>query len=519
MLVPIRLLETLTSSDQEGGRWETIWQPKQPDVVTVRNAQLKRTVVFTVNGKTMTMNGESRGIPVAPQKIDGRIMLPLRTAAEAFGQRIDWLDGLIVIGDKAFDPHSPETLAAKESIKKMLTDRRKPVNVDQPDTPLASYGASVFFIRYDYTSSALVEQLMVKTGGGNEKAVKLAGKPVLSSAKAIGDELYFVMEVEGRAELAAYHLGKGTVRLVAKIADWKPGDGWVTGIKQMGGELYVVLHYGEITMGSESLYKVDSGALKKVSSAKSYISYEKSGNFLYTTDFTPMFSVADNLYRVDLVKGTSSNIGKSGYAYGIDLSVTPGGGVGFSSVDALYVKDGSLFVLGYDNQNPDDRSAVYRINPADNSQVRVTPPTSRFWLKDDRILYIDASTGYLESVKHDGTDRRTLVQRKASNVTLLGGDLYYMELTGDNLFDVGHVYRYSLSDGKETKLSDRSAVAYYGNKNGVYLWADGYEPGIYRVESDGRNTRLVADSVAAVVPTDQGLLYTLTYQKGVFALK
>ncbi|MFC4101485.1 DUF5050 domain-containing protein [Paenibacillus xanthanilyticus] len=519
VLVPIRLLETLFSQNLAEGRWETIWQPKQPDVVTVRNTRLKRTITFTVNSKTMTVNGESRAIPVAPQKIEGRIMLPLRTAAEAFGQRIDWLNGLIVIGEKPFDLRSPETLAARESIRDILTDKRKPVYLDQQTTPLAAHGNTVVYVRYDYTSSTQVEQLVIKTGDGKEKQLKLEGKPVLSSAKAIGDELYFVREVGGRTELTAYHLAKGTVRRVAAIADWKPGDGWVTDIKQMDGELYVVLHVGDLTMGTEALYKVENGALKKAASAKSFSGYAKSGSFLYMTDFTPMFNVANNLYRIDLAKGTSERIGTQGYAYGVRLSVSPGGGVGFSTVDTLYVKSGSLFVLGYNEQDPNDRGAVYRINPADNSQIRVTAPASKFWLKDDRIVYVNDETGYLESVKLDGTEKRTLVQRKASHVTLVEDELYYMELANDNPFDVGHVYRYRLADGKETKLSDHTAVSYSAGKNGVYYWSDGYQPGIYRVESDGRNTRLIADSVVSVVPTEQGLLYTLAYQKGVFAVK
>ncbi|MFB9328143.1 DUF5050 domain-containing protein [Paenibacillus aurantiacus] len=519
VLVPIRLLETLTSQSAEDGRWETIWQAKQPNVVTVRNSQLKRTVVFTVNSKTMTVNGESRDIQVAPQEVDGRIMLPLRTAAEAFGQRIDWLNGLIVIGKKPFDTQSQQTIAVRDSIKRILTDSRKPVHVDRQITPLAANGDALFYFRYDYAASPLVEKLYRKTGDGKEKQVKLGGSPVLSSAKAIDGELYFVREIESRVELAAYHLKNGTVRQVAKITDWKPADGWVTGIKQLDGELYVVLHVGDLTMGSESLYKVEGGSLKKASSAKSYISYVKSGNYLYMTDFTPMFSAADNLYRVDLAKGTSSKLGVPGFAYGINRTVTEGGGVGLSGVDALYVKDGYLYTLGYNNEAANDESAVYRINPADNTQARVTPPTHRFWLQGDRILYLDAATGYLESVKLDGTDKQTLVKRRAQNVSIQGSEVYFTDNADNDVFGVGVLYRYSLTDQKETRLSELSVVSYNAGKTGIYYWSQGYEPGIYRVEPDGRNTRLVSDSVESVVPTEQGLLYTLTYKDGVFAVK
>lgn len=519
VLVPIRLLETLTSQDPQDGRWETIWQAKQPDVVTVRNAQLKRTVVFTVNSKTMTVNGEARAIQVAPQKVQGRIMLPLRTAAEAFGQRIDWLNGLIVIGDASFNTQSQQTLAIRDSIKRILTDTRKPVHVDRPVRPLAASGNSVYYVRYDYSASPQVEQLYRKTGDGKETRVKLVGNPVLSSATVIGGELTFVREVDGRSELAAYHLQNGTVRQVAKIPDWKPSDGWVSAIKQMDGELYVVLHVGDLTMGGESIYKVEGGSLKEVSSAKSYISTVKSGSSLYMTDFTPMFSAADNLYRVDLDKGASAGLGVKGFVYGIHRTITEGGGVALSSVDALYVKNGYLYTLGYNDGVANDESAVYRINPADNTQVRVTAPTDRFWLRGDRILYVDAATGYLVSVKLDGTDKQTFVQRKAHNVSIQGSEVYYTDNADNDAYGVGVLYRYSLTDKKETRLSERSAVSYYAGKNGIYYWSQGYEPGIYRVEPDGRNMRLVSDSVESIVPTDQGLLYTLTYKDGVFAVK
>ncbi len=49
-------------------------------------------VVMTLNGKTITVNGTSKTIDVAPAVINSRTMVPIRFAAENLGCDVDWLN-------------------------------------------------------------------------------------------------------------------------------------------------------------------------------------------------------------------------------------------------------------------------------------------------------------------------------------------------------------------------------------------------------------------------------------------
>ncbi|UVI29420.1 DUF5050 domain-containing protein [Paenibacillus spongiae] len=517
ILVPIRLMEYLaTQSNGNKSTWMTSWQPQKPDVVVLWNTQLRRSITFTVNSKTMVVNNEPQTMDVAPQKINGQIVLPLRSAAVALGKKIDWLDGLIIIGDASIDLQSPQTLAIKDQIKAKLTDPRKPVT-DNPIFPLTMYGDSVYYVKSTYTATSVTEKLYKQTGGQKEVQVKLNGNAVFNSAKVFGDELYFVTVVNNKAELDAYHLRNGTVRKVSSLGDWKPSDGWLEDIRRIDNDLYIMLHTGDLTMGGEKLYKVENGALRSVAPAKSFISYEKSGNDMYFTNFAPMFNTADNLSRVDLITGETAAVGEPGFSYGINRMVDEQS-FGYGSVDALYVKDGYLYTLGFKENDPQDRSAVYKIKLADNTQVKLTAPAAQFWMKDSLIVYIDASTGYLESVDLDGANRRTLAQRRMMHVQLLNGNVYYLANSGVGP-EADWLYSYSLATGREARLSDRSVSSYYAGKAGIYYLSEGYEPGLYRVDPDGRNTSLVKDSIWSANLTDEGIVYTLIYKNGVYSVK
>ncbi|WP_145948170.1 DUF5050 domain-containing protein [Paenibacillus sp. Y412MC10] len=518
VLVPIRLMGTLASQFRSQGEWQTIWEAKNPDDVTFVNYGLKKTIKFKVNSTTMLVNNESKKMDVAPQKIGGRVVLPLRSAAEALGKNIQWLDGLIVMGDEVVDEKSAETLAAKNRILTQLKDTRKPVVDEKRLTPITKFGDTIYYTKPIYQSSGILERLYRKTDGKKEILVDIPGEPVFGSAKVIGHDLYFVSTVSKQGVLYALDLTNSKVRKVSSLADWKPADGWLESISMMDNELYVNLHSGDLTIGSETLYRVDKGVLKKVTNAHSIIGPVKSGDFLYHADFSVMGSAVNNLSRINLKTGERKAIGQADFAYGITRKQDAQGGISFGVNNSMYVKGGNLFVLGYKDSDPKDEGSVYKINPTDQTQVKLTPAAGPFWMVDDQIYYVDGATGYLAKTDVDGAQPKTVVSRKVMSAQLLNGSLYYTSNTTGSFSDPGVLYQYDFATGKETKRSDKPLSSYYIGKDAIYYLANGYDPGIYKIDAKG-NTRLVSDRIQTAKLTDEGLVYTLTYKEGVYSVK
>ncbi|MBP3964173.1 stalk domain-containing protein [Paenibacillus lignilyticus] len=343
VLVPIRMMSDLATQSENGeSYWEAIWQQQKPDEVLLNNYALHKTITFTVGSKTILVDKVPQAIETAPQKVDGRIVLPLREAAIALGKHIDWLDGLLLIGDEQVDLKAPQTLTFKDQLKDRLADPRKRVEETKTDYLIAASGDTVYSYRLSYTDKGGVQTLYSRTGKGKEVRIPLDGNPNLNSAKLIGGELYYVTSVGSKDRLDAYRLVDRTTRTIGAITDWKSGDGWVSDIRMIEGELYVVLHSGDYTMGSESLYKLKQGVLKPITNAKEFIQYVKSGNQLYYSDFNPMFgSGGDNLTQIDLMTGKETAIGEPGFTYGVHVSVTSSY-VGYGSNRTMYVQDGYL---------------------------------------------------------------------------------------------------------------------------------------------------------------------------------
>ncbi len=519
VMVPIRLMAYLaTQADRYQDTWEAIWQPQHPDDVILRNSNLHKTIKFTVNSKTMRVNNQPQTMDVAPQIINGRIMLPLRSAAAALGKKIDWLTGLILIGDEYVDLQHPQTLDITGKIKSILTDARKPVDYDLKGTPIAKYGDSIFYFRYFNDRNGAVEQLYKKTDGKQEVQVQLPGKPVLHSAKVINHELYYVSTVNHQGELDAFDFADNQYRKICAFEQWTPADGWLADVRYIDNELYVNLHSGELTMGGEALFKVDNGAAKMIANAHNFIQFIKAGDYLYETDFHPMVNEGKNLYRVNMQTGKFAIIEEPGYAYGI-VRKSDGHGTSLSGNRALYIKDGFLYTLGYKQSDLKDESAVYKINLADQTQVKLTPSTDRFWLADNRIYYIDSASGYLKSVDLNGTRNQLLVGRNVIDAQFYNGAFYYLTNAYDNQSTQGELYQYDITNGREVKLSDKSASSFYVGKAGIYYLSKNYDSGLYRVDADRQNVRLVKDSIDAAILSDEGMVYTLTYKKGIYAVK
>lgn len=525
VLVPIRLMGYLAehTTGENQGYWDVVWNAKTPNDVLLQNIPLKRTVKFKVNSTTMLINGKSVKLNVPPQKIGGRVMLPLRDAATALGKHIDWLDGLILIGDTAIDLKHPQTLAAKDSIRTQLTDRRKRVDYENLSTPLTQFGTDVYYLKTVIrdNGASLEEQLFRQTEGKKAIRIQVPGKPVFHSGQRIGDDYYYVSTVNNQADLYAYDLGKREVRKIASLGDWRPEDGWLSDVRKWDNELFVNLHVGDLTMGGDTLYRVKNGALQEVLSAKDFVGAVKDRDTLYYTDFRFMTEMANNLSRLDLNTGEKSLLGEPGYAYGIARSVEKNEGVGFRSDSTLALKDGALYAIGFKDSDLKDPNAVYRIDTTGRTHVKLATGARQFWLIGDRIYYWDGSSGRLMQTGLEGGETANAVSsRRISQIRLFENVFYYKASNGNEL----ELFRLDPATGKETSLAPLAPGAtadttFEVNKSGVYYVSQGYEPGIYHIAADGKQRRLTKDNIDQSLLTESGMLYTLVYKEGVYSVK
>ncbi|WP_435920926.1 DUF5050 domain-containing protein [Paenibacillus sp. DYY-L-2] len=520
VLVPIRLMGELASyADANNGEWEAVWKAKSPDVVILQNVALKKSVTFTLNSKMMKVNGKDYKMEVAPQKVNGRIMLPLRSAAVAIGKQIQWLDGLIIIGDEELDLKAPKTSTLKDQIFKLLTDPRKPVDSEKNGTPLMKNGNTLYFYKAAYTNMGATMQLFKQTDGRKPEPVKLQGNPYISETKTMGNEMFYVTVVDGQSWLYSFSFDTGNSGKIGPIKSWVPGFGWIGEIRSIDNELYIILHVGDLTMGGESLYKIENGSLTEISSAKSFINYIKTDIGIITSEFSPMDPSSPNLNLNDPLTGESSAYGQTGYTYGLNRHIS-GESSGYSYSSGMFEKDGYLYLVGYKEDDLQETGSIYKINLADRTQTKLVSSVESFWLENNRIYYFDSGTGYLNSVGLDGTNNVTLAKRKVLQTNFYNGSVYYTAASkSDKVSFQGELYRYNLKTGQETKLSNQPVHTLFSGKTGFYYVSDGISPGIYKIGSDGKSIRLVKDRIHSAILTDSGMIYTLLYSGGIYTTK
>jgi len=118
--LPIRLMTTVLSNGAE--MWEAHWEASQPnEVILYRyygnqigsgwsySGDTRAIFKLQVGSKTMLYNGEEVELSDVPQKVDGRIVLPIRAIGEALKKQIVYTKGLVFISNEAIRIEGSET--------------------------------------------------------------------------------------------------------------------------------------------------------------------------------------------------------------------------------------------------------------------------------------------------------------------------------------------------------------------------------------------------------------------------
>ena len=217
VLVPIRLMGQLVGgADRVDGNWDVVWDAQKPEEVILKSYNLNRTVKLEVDSNIMYINNEARTMDVPPQNIGGRIVLPLRSTAEALDKKVEWLEGLIIISNDAVEMQSPQTSEITAKIKARLADTRKVLDYEKRVAPVAKYGDIIYYIKNKYIENRHIQHLYKKTAGQPEQKIELPGEEKLFNSKIINHELYYFSIVSGKrlADKHIYYIDLSTGYLV-----------------------------------------------------------------------------------------------------------------------------------------------------------------------------------------------------------------------------------------------------------------------------------------------------------------
>jgi hypothetical protein len=520
VLVPVRLMGQLASYLDEGNSyWDVIWEAKRPDDVLLVNHKLNKTVKLKVNNKTMHINNQPKTIDVPPQNIKGRVVLPLRAIAEALGKKIEWLNGLVIISNDYIDLHSPKTLGIVDDIKDKLRDKRQEIEAERMVLPVGKYGDTTYYLKESFASNKYMLNLYKKVGNGPGVKIDLPGEEDLYNRNVVDNNLYYASVVDGKSELYRYNLLGGQKEKICSLGQWSPNDGWLGQVKYLDEQLYVVLHSGDLTMGYDTLYKVEDGGLKEVAGGKNLMYWESQKNDFYYVDFRFMADPTNNLYKVDLTTGEKENLGEPEFTYGIFRKVEEAGAIGYSSGGAIKLVDDFIYTLGYKDNDLEDKPAVYKVSISDPSHRKLTPPAKNFWLVDKEIYYIDLATSYLIKTDLEGHKQEILVEQPVNAAEIAAGSIYYTVQTSNSDFTLGKLYKYDLSTGRAVQLSEQSVSEFFVGKADIYYISEGYDLGLYKVGADGKSTCLVDDTIGFIEVTADGLVYTLRYKEGIYTAR
>ncbi len=507
ILVPVRMMADLAGTlDGSSSYWGTAWDANNPNKISMINYITQQTIRMEVNSKTILINGQTHVMDNAPIFVNGRVVLPLRSIAEAMGIKVSWLDGLVIIGREEIDLQNSQTNIIKDKIKAALYDDRSLASDTEYINPLAHVNGSIYYLKADYGNETYSSGLYKKLSDKTEKLIVLPGE-VTYYEQIVDGKLYFVSMIDNKAVLYTFDFETDQYQAVCAIMDWLPYDGWIQDIQIIDGQLYLILHFGDCTMGSETAYRLQDGVLQEITSAKSFTSFCVQDNYFYYASFNLMWAANDNLYRVYLSTLTEEKLGLTDVTYSISRQLTENGGGSWGGSPCFYLQDGYLYTLGYVEEDQTDISSVYKTSLDGKRSVRLSIHSNEFYLADRGICFINSESRFLQYADLDGNKQKTLLEEKVASVQWQGETLY--ALTED-----GNLYQYQNSSMQ--KISRERVKSFYVGEAEIYYIAEGYNQGLYRIDESGQNICLKSDSISDALLSSDDILYTLRYEKGIW---
>jgi hypothetical protein len=530
LYVPLRLMAYFMSNDTEF--WDVRWDAAKPNEITlvcsymqkisenggwINTGATQSTIKLTIGSKKIIMNQQEVTLSTAPEKIDGRIVLPLRALSEAISKQLTYKDGLIFLSEEPLELQLAGAQPILKEMKTRLENSNKPLEYQSLPTATQNVQGQTYYVMYDNdgnTQSATGKLYGQKVGQGAVLIKEIPNMRFLEQP-FVGDNFYYMKTDQDQGKLYALDLNTKEERLLGEISSKETDFSWVGKVIAQDNQVYITVHYGDWTMGSETLYCFENGKAEKLLEAKQIGSIIAESGKIYYSDMGAM-SMVDNLYVYDENTKEITKLGEKGYVYDIERVITSGGGVSYGIIGGIkYVQD-KLYSIGYE-ESGSDSSSLYSIDSKTKESKQLALGTSQFWIIDHQIYYIDTVSKKLMTIDLDGSNQETLINQGIAQVQYNGGSFYYTLLSDEGDLTEGF-YRYEPSTGESITLSSKNIKEYFISGSSVYYTAKGYDAGLYKIQK-GITTYLEKEPARLYLFDGEQMVFSGQYTKGIKIIK
>lgn len=529
--LPLRLMAKLISTPEE--YWEAKWDSKKPDEVILQCTYMEsigmdgwsstgeiRTIKLNV-GSTQaaitTKDDEEQAavknvlqLSKSPKKINGSICLPLRAIGELLGKQVNYKNGLVFISDKGISLESPEMAQEIQVIKKNLENKQKAVQTDNYVAGATNYNGVNYYAVNEYNEQSMSYSLILYSQKGNQKpqVIKKISKDYDANAQMVGHKLYYIAENKNGRALECLDLAAQKTEVVWQIGENQRFER-IAQIIPKEDALYVVTHDGDLTMGSEELYKIVNQKGEAVGECHGFGSVLINGDMIYHTEMDNWLT-PQNIGCYDQKTKQSAKIGNSDYVYDMAVSLVNGELGSYGICSSAVIQDGKLYTLAYKNESAEG-PVVCSIDLATNEQKNLTLPAEKFWLSGNHIYYIETATRYLKTVDLEGNGEKTLVSTAVKDADLKNNCLYYTKQVSSKEQGSG-LYVYGLGTGVTTTINEAPIKDFKVTGKRVAYITGGYNPGIYKW-AEGKNTLLESKLIGEYTLGEGCIFYKPAYEK------
>ncbi len=515
--LPIRLMTYALSKEEEV--WEAHWDSKKPDEVMLycysrpklaegiysHGTEAKIKIHLKVGSKKMIYNGEAIELSATPEKIDGRMVLPVRAIGEALKKQITYKNGLVFISNNSLAIGDAKAEVVIKDLKMRLEDPRKQIYPSASPNAVVNIEGKTYYVsnEYDAKTNMTTQKLYRHEAGKDAVLVKQMPSYISLQQPFVKDSFYYFKKNDNRFSLHVLNLKE---LKETKVADLNSDFGvptWVSTVVSKTGKTYLTAHYGDFTMGHDTLFAIENGKSEKLMNAKLFTNLIfEEGKIYYST--MENYPSGDNLFVYDEKTKTISKLGEAGYVYDINRTLTEQGGTSYSISMGITLLDGNLYTIGYEAKT-NKTQGLYKINNTTNQTKKLTESTSQFWIVKDKIYYVD-NNSYLHSMDLEGNNRTMVVNSPITKIKYNHENFYYTVSNG--------FYKYTLATRGHSLISSKKVKEFFIHPSRIYVIITGYDAGLYKIEN-GSMVQLENQPIRQSLFDGEYMIYEGIYEKNV----
>ncbi len=521
--MPFRLLADLLTTNED--QWCVNWDRRKPNEVMlqvdhmrmmgnggmVNTGEVIPIIKLSIDSTTAFIGDKEITLSKAPKKIDGKITLPLRAISEVVNKKVSYANGLIFIGDRIYPTNNEQLNNQASQLKGFLEYEKRAVMPEVIPTPLAYINEKTIYqeVSYDEKTSQMITKLYSQKIGEEPILVKTLEGSDFGNISNEPTKLYYMSDKEQDKVLYLLDLKTMKSGALCKVSELGSPE-WIQGIQSIEekeGVYYIAVHYGDWTMGSESLFEVKDGKVNSLINAKAFSSILIEDEAIYYSQMS-MFNDKDNFSKYNKMTGETTTVGQKDFVYDMGVEESEGGPSSYWICKSAFIKEGKLYTLGYEVESYSG-ARLYQIDLMANEQKAITGFTTEFWPVGNQIYYLDAYTHELKVTDLEGNLQKTLVEQKVDKVIVKGDNIYYALQVVPGEAKLG-LYQYNAAAEEVKRITQLPIKDFCITEKGIYYLSAGYDPGLYSWK-DGREDWLEEMRIKYYEMNEYGIGYATVF--------